>query len=472
MTIKFDGVDLGLATYLTRYAQHETPARKIQHLTNISGGNGTILTSNYLGEKEIRLEGVINDSTIADLEEKIDEFKELFNRAEKILEISWGGTTRKYIATCREQDFSRDFFNDLYVPWRAVFVVPSGVGYEDGEKDVIEATINNGFYEKTDLEFGGSAEPKPIIRITIGTSVPGKHTQIAIEGNDSSALMIKANRTTDAVLTADDVFELDCANKTLKFNTVEQEKNSTWYFYGNFPRFKAGENNTVRITIGNIQSESNDILPSVISGFRVYNSSFPTDGWHPHAIGQLFSVNNTDVSFTKLAIYCRKVGTPTGNYVLSLRTPSAVADEPSLTSIYNSSVFGGEWCTYNFDVSTVSTDWGWHIITLGNYPVELKGSKPYYFVITQGGTNNATNYLEVGKLTCPNQYDIEYRKGKLLVYNNMTPPADPDEGYSWKSMASYYGEPIVDTSFFRFYVGADRITDNANLKITNINRFL
>ena len=139
MTITFDSVDITTNPYVPRFIKHETVPEELLSLMELAREDGSIIIADKYGVKHITLQGVIYGSTQADLETKIDTFKEVFSRKAKNLDVDWAGGTRRYVATCMSHKFNRDYFNISMCPWTADFIVPEGVGKDTSLTATIDA---------------------------------------------------------------------------------------------------------------------------------------------------------------------------------------------------------------------------------------------------------------------------------------------------------------------------------------------
>ena len=122
-SIQFDSTELRNTTYIPRYVKHESATERELNILELARDNGSVLVSERRGIKRITLQGILTATSEAGLESAIDTFKELFSREQKNLDISWNGSTRRYVATCSVHTFDRDFFHLLFVPWTAEFII-------------------------------------------------------------------------------------------------------------------------------------------------------------------------------------------------------------------------------------------------------------------------------------------------------------------------------------------------------------
>jgi len=139
MTATFDSVNILADPYVPRFIKHESSPERDLSLMELAREDGSVIIAEKFGVKHITLQGVIYGSTQADLETKIDAFKELFSRDAKNLDIGWASGTRRYVATCVKHSFDRDSFHVSICPWTADFIVPEGIGKDTTEVNIIDA---------------------------------------------------------------------------------------------------------------------------------------------------------------------------------------------------------------------------------------------------------------------------------------------------------------------------------------------
>lgn len=146
-SIQFDGTEILTSAYIPQFMKHETVADRDLMLIQLAREDGNILVNERYGQKTITLKGTLTAASQAALDDAIDAFKELFSRPQKNLDISWGATlgTLRFVATCKEHSFDRDYYNIAAVPWTATFIIPSGVG-----KDTVTTNALNAAASSTD----------------------------------------------------------------------------------------------------------------------------------------------------------------------------------------------------------------------------------------------------------------------------------------------------------------------------------
>ena len=251
-SIKFDGTEILDTTHVPRFMKHESsPEREIDSLV-LARQDGEILIAERYARKVIKLSGIITGSSQADLESKIDIFKELFSRAEKNLDIDWNGGTRRYVASCVRHDFDRDHFHILFAPWTAEFAVLSGEGKDTSTiKPLDEHVVNVNSPAADRFSMLGSKPAEPIITIK-GGNFSAYNRGVEYKNVDTGERMIvtqnSAWNTTASII-------INCLLKNVTDNiNLDPAIFRNSKFYGVFPKFKIGTNN-VQITLGGVVNQ-------------------------------------------------------------------------------------------------------------------------------------------------------------------------------------------------------------------------
>jgi len=438
MTITYDSVDLLTDPYVPRFIKHESsPERDISVMDNPNDDGGILISDKY-GVKHITLRGIIYGSSASDLETKIDTFKEVFSRQAKNLDISWESGTRRYVATCSYHKFDRDSFNVSMCPWTADFIIPSGIGENSAEvSSVVDDTFGSGLWNET-LSFLGSAKPKPRFVIEPTVLAIGKYRSISIEANDKRIVI-----PFDSALTASTELEVNCRNKTIEYDGEVVDK-----FYGQYPDLSLGSND-VEVKIGDILDERFELYPSALTIYQSAADYIFTK------CGQSFKVEHTDMSYSGLALRLRKVGSPTGNLVISIKSDSD--DEPDAL-VQNNDGIGNTQAQFTIDVATLTTSMAWvkNITDTGaNRSFNLDADIVYWIEIDASSIGDAANYVEVG-------YDqsMGYNKGHMATYFHVTAVG------AWSSTF------VPGDIAFRLYFGNTAYGDDSKGSIYYYKRYL
>lgn len=232
--ISFDGTNLQSAVYLPRYHQHDSTPNREGNYLEFAGKAGGKLLDPFYKDKTIKVIGKIVGTSQADLESKIDIMKELLSRKEKNLDITYAGSTRKYVATVNSPvKIERDAFHITHAPYEIDFFVPLGYGKATASTNISANGITASPHTQTDT-YTGSRPPLPIITITINA--------------ENALTVIKIENTTtgdDITITptggyaAADILIINTETNTVTINGTEED------FTGIFPTFVVGSNSVV-----------------------------------------------------------------------------------------------------------------------------------------------------------------------------------------------------------------------------------
>lgn len=315
-SVKFDGTEILNTTYIPRFVQHESAPDRELLTVPLSGDDGEIIVHSFYRKKRIQLSGILTAATESALETAIDSFKELFARTNKYLDISWAGSTRRYVASCSQHNFNRDHFHLLFVPWSAEFVVVSGVG-QDTASTLVEVVTQSAAASPltfSGLSFGGSANPKPHNLVVGTTSNLGDVKGIAVENTATGEKIVATNSSINWLST--EAFFIDCENKRVRFGSYAAPVDTK--FYGVFPTFVVGQNE-LKIWYGEIPDQAYEPTSSV--GSQIRAGSYPAQG---------FTVPYTDDTYQTIELYIRKDGTPPN--ALTITIVEDANGEPDETS--------------------------------------------------------------------------------------------------------------------------------------------
>lgn len=375
VSVKFDGIEIVNATYIPRFVKHETAPERELTLLNLAREDGQILVAEKYGAKRIILTGNLTGTTKADLESKIDSFKELFSRKEKNLDISWETTTRRYVATCTKHNFDRDHFHLTFVPWTAEFMIVKGIGTDITETTIVNnVAFNAGHRHTSSVTLAGSASPKPRIGIRATGACTTATKGISIENTDTKEKII-VTRKEGMVINRN--FEVDCALKTVKYDGVERD------FFGVFPTFKVGANNYKLECGAIVDQEFNPLLPSPTGVFTI--SRIFGNEW----AAQSFMTPAADDTYQTIEVYIHRQGNPPQNLILRIETD--LDGKPSGTLVDANS-------HSTISPADVSTSRGW-VATNTPAAYALKANTRYWLVLKQAaaGGNMSNNYAWRGR---------------------------------------------------------------------------
>jgi len=318
-TITFDSVSLQDANYTVRSARHDSSSERELDMLSIARDDGSILVAEKYTAKTILVTGIIKSATQAGLETQIDTLKELVSRREKNLDISYAGGTRRYVAYARNIRVERDHYHINYAPYEIEFVAPKGVGVDINTTASVNAQSADPTYTGT-ASFVGSARPKPVITLTFGANWVDAWG-ISFENTDTNEIMV-VNRQT-AVFASAKVLEIDCENKTVKYDSSTSNLN----FYRVFPSFEIGSNN-IQIKGGDIIDQQ-FLADATDVGFN-YRTTSSTEP----EIAQSFFVTNSDDTYQGISL---RLGGGGGAGVLNAVIETDSGNAPSGVAVTNAS---------------------------------------------------------------------------------------------------------------------------------------
>lgn len=232
--ISFDGNNLQTANILTQDIKHESLPTKDARVFTLAHANASAIPFVSYPSRSIRISGVIMGSSISDLDTRLDAFKAYFLGTDKNLDMDYGGTTRRYIATVTALSIDRPG-GLLYALFDIDFICTQPFG-----RDTSTTSISSGFspsgtgrtaatYTDSYTFLGNAPYQLPIITITL-TAVTGGTNQYIQFGNGGNGQAVLVQRTWAAA----DVLVIDCTQKTITVNGIPTA------FSGAFPEFPPG----------------------------------------------------------------------------------------------------------------------------------------------------------------------------------------------------------------------------------------
>lgn len=386
--VTYDGTELITTAYGPRFVKHESaPERNLSSLA-LAREDGEILISDHYGPKSVRLQGLLRGSSQADLEAKIDEFKELFSRPEKVLAIAWAAGTREYVATCARHEFDRDHYHLSMVPWFAEFVVLSGEGRDaettiaaDADEESISFDPATETYSETTFALEGSKPPRPVATLVI----PGANTVKGFEYRDmtTNERLIATYPGAWGAGDPDIDIEIDFEAKTVRGDMVDDVM-KPMPFSGVFPRLAIGAN-TIGVRFGGLinQKSHDDALSEMTQEDSLTNSS--------KRFAQSFMVPSPDGTFQGITLAIRKFGSP-GNLTFRIETDNNGAPSSTLVDAAATRVFSAS----NFGTSLAYVD----LYTVASFAL---AANTRYWIVVSAASVDGSNRYHLGFLT-PGSY--------------------------------------------------------------------
>lgn len=214
---------------------HSDVPEKVIDMYSVANANMSAIAGDpEFVSKVITVTGTIVGSTVADLADRIDAFKAYFNGKNKNLDIGYGSGTRRYIATADKTPSIKPKAKKRYAPFTIKFLCADPFGRDTSSTDLWAA--KTGFTAATFTEtptVGGNAPYQyPVFTITLtAISGAGDYLQISNDNNNQEILLYGLG------LVAGDVIVIDCANRTITINGIENID-----YYGSFLELEPGAN--------------------------------------------------------------------------------------------------------------------------------------------------------------------------------------------------------------------------------------
>lgn len=190
----------------------DMPAQVAELFAKADADGSSIPDINY-PSKKITIGGTIHGSTQADLDSRIDSFKGYFNGKDKNLDIDYGSSTRRYIATKNAISIQRQQ-KALYASFQVEFVCTNPFGLDTSATNITNQTNYTSATLTMTPTIGGSAPHQlPVFTITIDALTgTGDYIQISNDSNGQDMLLYGLG------LAAADVIVIDCANRLVTVN--------------------------------------------------------------------------------------------------------------------------------------------------------------------------------------------------------------------------------------------------------------
>lgn len=217
---------------ITNSIEHTNIPDKVMALYGLADADGSSIPAINYPSKKVTIGGVIKGSTQADLDSRIDAFKGYFIGKDKNLDITYGSSTRRYIATANAVSVVRQQ-KALYATFQIEFLCTNPFGLDTSASPLF--TTHTGSTVATFTEtptVGGNAPFQlPIFTITL-TAISGSGDYVLIS-NDNNNQEILIN---GAGLVAGDVIVIDCVQRIVTKNGSEID------YYGTFLELEPGAN--------------------------------------------------------------------------------------------------------------------------------------------------------------------------------------------------------------------------------------
>ena len=227
--ITFDSNDLQTSSILTQNISHAGIPNKNANSYSLAHANKSVIPFVSYPSRTITIKGTILGTNISDLDTKLDTFRAYFNGQDRNLDIGYGGSTRRYVATANSITIDRPG-GLVHAEFEIEFICTLPFGIETSATSALSASGRTLGNYNDNYTFGGTAPFQvPIVTLTM-TTIADSDTRQVLWGNGSNGQVIVINR----VWTSGDVLLIDCDQKTVTVN------GSPISFTGAFPAFAAG----------------------------------------------------------------------------------------------------------------------------------------------------------------------------------------------------------------------------------------
>ena len=227
--ISFNGNNLQTFNYATRVGiitnliDHTSIPNKIATLYGIADTNLSAIPSINYPSKTVSISGAIQGSTQADLDSRIDTFKGYFLGKDKNLDISYNGTTRRYIATENSTKITRQQ-KSLWATFEVEFICTVPFGLDVTPTSIMNApTQTSQTYNVTPTISGTAPFQLPVFTITVTSKTgAGDFIQISNDNNNQQILILNKG------IAAGNVVVIDCVKRKVTINGVEVDYTGTF----------------------------------------------------------------------------------------------------------------------------------------------------------------------------------------------------------------------------------------------------
>jgi phage-related protein len=217
---------------ITNSIEHTSLPDKLMALYAMADADGSSIPAINYPSKKVTIGGIIKGSSQADLDSRIDTFKGYFIGKDENLDITYGSSTRRYVATANAVSVVRQQ-KALFATFQIEFLCTNPFGIDTSATNLW--TAKNNFTAATFTEtptVGGNAPFQlPVITITIDALTgAGDYVQISNDNNNQELLIYGLG------LVAGDVIIIDCVERTVTVNGNEVN------YYGTFLELEPGAN--------------------------------------------------------------------------------------------------------------------------------------------------------------------------------------------------------------------------------------
>ena len=221
--------NVGIATNVI---EHTNLPEKIAALFARADADGSTIPNINYPSKKVSIGGIIKGSTQADLDSRIDTFKGYFTGKDKNLDIAFGSSTRRYIATANTVSIIRQQ-KALFATFAIEFICTNPFGLDTSTTNLwtVKTAFSSATFTETPTVGGNAPFQLPVITITINSLTgAGDYVQISNDNNNQEMLIYGLS------LAAADIIVIDCVERTVTINGIDVD------YYGTFLELEPGAN--------------------------------------------------------------------------------------------------------------------------------------------------------------------------------------------------------------------------------------
>lgn len=208
---------------VTNRIEHSDIPAQVAELMSLADTDGSVIPDINYPSRIVRIGGSIHGSSQADLDSRIDTFKGYFRGKNKNLDIAYGASTRRYIATKNTVSISRSN-TALYATFSIEFICTNPFGLDTSNTTLISQSNYTSATLTATPTIGGTAPYQlPVITITIDALTgAGDYIQLSNDLLNQEMLLYGLG------LTAGDVLVIDCVNREVTLNGDPIDYNGTF----------------------------------------------------------------------------------------------------------------------------------------------------------------------------------------------------------------------------------------------------
>jgi phage-related protein len=209
---------------ITNVIEHTNLPDKTMALYGLADADGSSIPAINYPSKKVSIAGSIKGSTQADLDSRIDTFKGYFTGKDKNLDIAYGSSTRRYIATANGVSVIRKQ-KSLFAQFQIEFLCTNPFGLDTATSNLWTAktAFSSATFTETPTVGGNAPFQLPIFTITINSLTgAGDYVQISNDNNNQEILIYGQG------LTSGDVIVIDCVERIVTLNGNEIDYNGTF----------------------------------------------------------------------------------------------------------------------------------------------------------------------------------------------------------------------------------------------------